>query len=61
MNCTVLAAAARDYRVTVVTDLVATLDDAVQQACFRIWERRFARLRTTDELLAELTAQSATA
>ena len=54
VNCTVLAAAARDYRVTVVTDLVATLDDGIQQACFRIWERKFARLRTAEEIVAEL-------
>jgi len=54
VNCTVLAAANRDYRVTVVTDGVATLDDALHAACLRIWERKFARLRTTAQLLAEL-------
>ncbi len=54
VNCTVLAAATRNYRVTVITDGVATLDDAIQEACFRIWERKFARLRTTAQILAEL-------
>jgi biuret amidohydrolase len=56
VNSTVLAAANRDYRVTVVTDGVATLDDVIQQACFRIWQNKFARLRSTEELIAELQA-----
>ena len=54
VNCTVLAAANRNYRVTVATDAVATLDDGIQAACFDIWQRKFARLRTTRQLLAEL-------
>lgn len=54
VNCTVLSAANRNYRVTVATDGVATLDDAVQTACFDIWRRKFARLRTTRQLVAEL-------
>jgi biuret amidohydrolase len=56
VNSTVLAAANRNYRVTVVTDGVATLDDVIQQACFRIWQNKFARLRYTKELIAELQA-----
>jgi biuret amidohydrolase len=55
VNCTVLAAANRDYRVTVVTDGVATLNDTIQEACFDIWRRKFARLRTASQLAAELT------
>ncbi|MCL4201589.1 MAG: cysteine hydrolase [Pirellulaceae bacterium] len=54
VNSTVLAAANRDYRVTVVTDGVATLDDTIQQACFRIWQNKFARLRSTEDLIAEV-------
>jgi nicotinamidase-related amidase len=54
VNCTVLSAANRNFLVTVVTDGVATLDDAIQQACFGIWGRKFARLRTAAEVLAEL-------
>src|SRR5262249_57554628 len=54
VNCTVLSAAHRDYRVTVVTDGVATLWPELQQACFAIWRRKFARLRTTEEVLREL-------
>ena len=54
VNCTLLSAAARDYRVTAVTDGVATLWPELQQACFAIWRRKFPRLRTTDEIIAEL-------
>jgi biuret amidohydrolase len=54
VNCTVLAAANRNYLVTVMTDGVATLDPTLQTACFRIWERKFARLRTSHQLQAEL-------
>lgn len=54
VNSTVLAAANRDYRVTVVTDGVATLWPEIQQACFDIWRRKFARLRTTAQIVEEL-------
>jgi nicotinamidase-related amidase len=51
---TLMSAANRDYRVTAVTDGVATLWPEIQQACFDIWRRKFARLRTTAELMEEL-------
>jgi nicotinamidase-related amidase len=54
VNSTVLAAANRDFRVTVVTDGVATLWPEIQQACFDIWRRKFARLQTTAEVVEEL-------
>jgi ureidoacrylate peracid hydrolase len=54
VNCTLLSAANRDYRVTAVTDGVATLWPELQEACFTIWRRKFARLRTAEEILAEL-------
>jgi ureidoacrylate peracid hydrolase len=54
VNCTVLSAANRNYHVTVATDGVATLDDAVQATCFDIWRRKFARLRTTAQVIREL-------
>jgi ureidoacrylate peracid hydrolase len=56
VNSTVLAAASRDYRVTVVTDGVATLWPEIQQACFDIWRRKFARLRKTNEVIEELNS-----
>jgi ureidoacrylate peracid hydrolase len=54
VNCTLLSAANRDYRVTAVTDGVATLWPELQQACFAVWGRKFARLRDTAAVLAEL-------
>jgi nicotinamidase-related amidase len=54
VNATLMTAAMRDYRVTAVTDAVATLWPELQEACFQIWQRKFARLRTTAELVDEL-------
>jgi ureidoacrylate peracid hydrolase len=58
VNCTLMSAAVRDYRVTALTDGVATLWPELQQACFDIWRRKFARLRATAEVIAELDAFS---
>jgi ureidoacrylate peracid hydrolase len=54
VNCTLCSAATRDYRVTAATDGVATLWPELQEACFAIWRRKFARLRTVDEIMAEI-------
>jgi ureidoacrylate peracid hydrolase len=54
VNCTLLSAANRDYRVTAVTDGVASPRPELQEACFEIWRRKFARLRTTEEIIAEI-------
>lgn len=54
VNCTLLSASTREYRVTAVTDAVATLWPNILEACFDIWARKFARLRTTEEMIAEL-------
>jgi nicotinamidase-related amidase len=54
VNLTLMSAATRDYRVTAVTDGVATLWPEIQRACFDIWKRKFARLRSTAEMVEEL-------
>jgi ureidoacrylate peracid hydrolase len=54
VNATLMSASARNYRVTAVTDGVATLWPERQQACFDIWEHKFARLGTTEEMIEEL-------
>ena len=54
VNATLMTAAMRDYRVTAVTDGVATIWPELQEACFTIWQRKFARLRTTAELVEEI-------
>jgi ureidoacrylate peracid hydrolase len=59
VNCTLLSAANRDYHVTAVTDGVATLWPELQQACFAIWRRKFARLRETAQVIAELAEWAA--
>ncbi|MEE8451650.1 MAG: isochorismatase family cysteine hydrolase [Thermoguttaceae bacterium] len=56
VNATLMSAATRDYRVTAVTDGVATLWPEIQTACFEIWRRKFARLRTTSQLVEEIGA-----
>ena len=56
VNSTLMSAANRDYRVTAVTDGVATLWPEIQAACFEVWKRKFARLRTTEELIEEFSA-----
>jgi nicotinamidase-related amidase len=53
VNSTVLAAANRDIRVIVAVDGVATIHDHIQQACFQIWQNKFARLATSEEVLGE--------
>jgi ureidoacrylate peracid hydrolase len=58
VNCTLLSAANRDYRVTAVTDGVAALWPELQEACFEIWRRKFARLRTTNDVIAEIRGES---
>jgi len=54
VNATLMSAASRDYYVTAVTDGVATLWPELQEACFAIWRRKFARLRTTAEMVEEI-------
>jgi ureidoacrylate peracid hydrolase len=54
VNSTVLAAANRNFRVTVASDGVATIHDEIHEACLKIWQNKFARIRTTAELTEEL-------
>ena len=54
VNCTIMSATTRNYRVTAVTDGMATIHDHIQDACFQIWQNKFARLAGTEALLEEL-------
>jgi len=54
VNCTLLSASTREYRVTAVTDAITTLWSHILEACFDIWGRKFARLMTTDEMFEEI-------
>jgi len=54
VNSTLIAATSRNYRVTAVTDGMASPWPELHDACFKIWQPKFARLKTTDECLEEL-------
>ena len=54
VNSTIVSGSTRDYRVTAVTDGMATIHNHIHDACLQIWENKFARLKTTDEVLQEL-------
>lgn len=54
VNSTILSASTRNYRVMAVTDGTATIHDHIHDACLQIWENKFARLATTDELVEEI-------
>ena len=44
----------REYRITAVSDAVATIRPEIQEACLDIWRREFARVRSTADVLAEM-------
>ena len=44
----------REYRITAVSDAVGTIWPNIQEACLDIWRRKFARVKTTSEVLHEL-------
>jgi ureidoacrylate peracid hydrolase len=54
VNGTIMSAATREYRVTAVTDGVASPWPERHHACLEIWRHKFARLRTTEEVIEEL-------
>lgn len=54
VNATLIAATQRNYRVTAVTDAVASPWPDLPEACFKIWRPKFARLKRTTELLEEI-------
>lgn len=58
VNATLLSASNLDYRVTAVTDGMATLWPERHRACLDIWQHKFARLKTTDEMMVELSAMA---
>lgn len=55
VNSTIVSGSTRNYAITAITDGMATIHDHIQAACLQIWENKFARLKTTEEVLAELS------
>ena len=56
VNATLIAASQRNYRVTAITDGCSSPWPELHEACFKIWQPKFARLKTTAEVLAEIEA-----
>ena len=54
VNSTLIAATQRNYRVTAITDGCASPWPELHEACFKIWQPKFARLKVTAEVLDEL-------
>jgi ureidoacrylate peracid hydrolase len=54
VNTTILSASTREYRVTAVTDGVASPWPDRHNACLDLWRNKFARLRTTEQVVEEL-------
>ena len=54
VNSTLIAATQRNYRVTAITDGCASPWPELHEACFKIWQPKFARLKTAAEVLDEL-------
>jgi len=56
VNSTLIAATQRNYRVTAITDGCASPWPELHEACFKIWQPKFARLKTASEVLSEIEA-----
>lgn len=56
VNATLIAATQRNYCVTAITDGCASPWLELHEACFKIWRPKFARLKTTTEVLEEIEA-----
>ena len=54
VNATLIAATQRNYCVTAITDACASPWPELHKACFKIWQPKFARLKTTAALLEEI-------
>ncbi len=59
LGATLFSAAMRDYRVTAVTDCIATIWPNVLQVMFDIFGRKLARLLNHDQVIEELKSQLA--
>ena len=54
VNATLIAATQRNYHVTAITDGCASPWPELHEACFKIWQPKFARLKTTGDVLSEI-------
>jgi len=54
VNATLIAASQLNYRVTAITDGCASPWPELHEACFKIWQPKFARLKTAADILNEM-------
>ena len=54
VNSTLIAASTRNYLVTAVRDACASPWPDLHEACFNIWEKKFARVRNASDVVAEI-------
>jgi len=54
VNSTLIAATQRNYRVTAITDGCASPWPELHEACLKIWQPKFARLKLAAEVLSEI-------
>lgn len=54
---TLKSAFLRNYRITAVTDGITTIWPDILKAMFDIWERKYALLLTSDEVISEINKQ----
>jgi nicotinamidase-related amidase len=54
VNATLISGSTRNYRVTAVSDAMGAVHDHHHDACLQIWDNKFARLKTTAEVLSEI-------
>ena len=57
VNATLIAATQRNYRVTAIIDACASPWPELHEACFKIWQPKFARLKPTAAVLDEISVQ----
>jgi nicotinamidase-related amidase len=53
VDSTIRSAFNKEYRTTVASDAIGTNWLNIQEACIDIWKRKFARVKTVDEILRE--------
>ena len=55
VNSTLIATTQRNYRVTTITDACASTWPELHEACFKIWQSKFARLKNPAAVRDEIS------
>ena len=54
VDCTVKHGFSLEYKITSASDAVGTIWPSIQEACLDIWKRKFARVKSTSDILSEM-------